>query len=235
MSESLAAAWEAQAANWIAWARAPMHDAYEQFHCDAFLSLVPPPGRVTLDVGCGEGRLARDLARIGHCVVGVDRSPTLSRAAREARSAVVLAAAAALPVADGAADLVVAFMSLQDMDDAAGAVTEIARALEPGGRAVVAVVHPINGAGSFAGRSEPDAPFVVDGSYLASHRYSQEVDRDGLAMRFTSDHHSLDTWSRMLERAGLVVDAIREVGVPDPGNGWARIPLFLHLRLTKLT
>jgi hypothetical protein len=30
-------AWEAEARNWIAWARTPDHDSYWQFHRDAFL------------------------------------------------------------------------------------------------------------------------------------------------------------------------------------------------------
>src|SRR5581483_6899771 len=48
------------------------HDSYWQFHRDLFLELVPPPGRRTLDLGCGEGRLSRDLARLGHNVAAVD-------------------------------------------------------------------------------------------------------------------------------------------------------------------
>ena len=40
-------------AEWIAWARTPGHDSYEKFHRDAFLPLIPRPGRLTVDVGCG--------------------------------------------------------------------------------------------------------------------------------------------------------------------------------------
>src|SRR4051794_40591712 len=112
-------AWEAHAAEFAAWVRRPGHDSYDRFHRDQFLDLVPPAGRLTVDVGCGEGRLARDLRARGHTVVAVDASPTLVALAREAEPAmdVRLADAAALPLADGAADLVVAFMSLHDMDD----------------------------------------------------------------------------------------------------------------------
>lgn len=41
---------------------------------DAFTTLLAPPARV-LDVGCGQGRDALPLARMGHEVVGVDLSP----------------------------------------------------------------------------------------------------------------------------------------------------------------
>ena len=74
-------AWDAHAQEWISWARAPGHDSYWQFHRDAFLPLVPPPGRLTVDIGSGEGRVGRDLARLGHRVVGVDASLTMATAA----------------------------------------------------------------------------------------------------------------------------------------------------------
>ena len=75
-------AWEEQAEKWAVWARHAGHDSYHRFHRDAFLELVPPPGRRTLDVGCGEGRLTRDLTALGHRVSAVDLSPTRGPPAR---------------------------------------------------------------------------------------------------------------------------------------------------------
>src|SRR5262245_24605603 len=63
-----AMSWEDQAENWLAWARTPGHDAYWSYR-DLFFRLLPAPGRRTLEVGCGEGRVARDLAARGHRVV----------------------------------------------------------------------------------------------------------------------------------------------------------------------
>src|SRR5262249_18057390 len=65
-------AWERHAEDWIRWAREPGHDSYWLFHRDRFLELVPPPGNLTLDLGCGEGRLSRDLAARGHRILGID-------------------------------------------------------------------------------------------------------------------------------------------------------------------
>ena len=88
------------------------------------------------------------LRERGHRVIGVDAAPTLAGLAREtgAYEAVHLADAVALPLADGAVDLVVAYMSLHDMDDAAGALREAGRVLEPGGRLCAAIVHPLSSA-----------------------------------------------------------------------------------------
>ncbi|MBM6399349.1 class I SAM-dependent methyltransferase [Phycicoccus sonneratiae] len=44
--------------------------------------LAPPPSRV-LDAGCGYGRVATELTRLGHQAVGVDADPDLVALARE--------------------------------------------------------------------------------------------------------------------------------------------------------
>jgi len=50
----------------------------------ALLELLPPPGRLTLDLACGTGELARELRDLGHDVLAVESSRELVRAARHA-------------------------------------------------------------------------------------------------------------------------------------------------------
>jgi ubiquinone/menaquinone biosynthesis C-methylase UbiE len=228
-------AWEAVAENWVAWARQTGHDSYGRFHRDAFVDLLPAPGRRTVDLGCGEGRLTRDLAARGHRMVAVDAAPTMIRHAREADPSgeYHVASAAELPLADAAADLVVAFMSLQDMDDPEAAVREAWRVLEPGGRFCLALVHPLNSAGRFES-DEPEAAFVIAGSYRERARYVETVERDGLEMTFTSDHRSLEGWLRLLTENSFLVEAVREIYAPEEPR-WSRIPFFLHVRARKST
>src|SRR5215831_2153885 len=77
---SLGEGWDRHAREWIAWSRAGL-DTYDKFHRDLFMPLVPPAGRLTVDVGCGEGRVGRDLLARGHRVLAVDLSLTMSSAA----------------------------------------------------------------------------------------------------------------------------------------------------------
>jgi SAM-dependent methyltransferase len=226
-------AWDAHAPEWIAWARTPGHDSYWQFHRDAFLPLVPPPGRLSLDLGCGEGRLSRDLAALGHRVVALDASPAMAASAAGhggTRNPVVVGDAAALPIRAGAVDLVVAFMCLQDVDALEDALTETSRVLAPGGRLVVAITHPASTTGAFEpGPVETKRRFVVERSWFDRARIGAVVERDGLSMTFVSEHRPLQDYVEAIVRAGLLVEALREVGDPRPDDKWHRMPMFLHL------
>jgi SAM-dependent methyltransferase len=226
---SLYEAWESQAQNWTRWAREPGHDSYWRFHREPFLALVPAAGRLTLDVGCGEGRVTRDLRAIGHRVVGVDSSTSMIAAAQEAdpEGEYVKANAAALPFQNGAADLVIAFMSLMDMDDMPTAVQEIGRVLEPGGRLCAAVVHPVNTSGRF----QEDERFRID-SYFERSRLTDEIERDGLAMTFHAQHLIIEDYSRALEPVGFVFERFREI-YDDEDDRWSRVPMFLDFVAVK--
>jgi SAM-dependent methyltransferase len=228
-------AWERNAADWVRWAREPGHDSYWRFHRERFLDLVPPPGRLTLDVGCGEGRLSRDLKEQGHDVIGVDASETVIEAAREIdlESDYIIADAAALPFPDGHADLVVAFMTLMDVDDMPGIVRELARVLEPGGRLALAIVHPMNSAHEYDREGRHPADWLVlTESYFERRVYRDEIERDGLRMVFESRHWTLEDYFDAILRAGFQVEALREIADPEHPR-WSRYPLFLHLLAAK--
>jgi ubiquinone/menaquinone biosynthesis C-methylase UbiE len=229
---NLGEAWERHAANWIRWARAPGFDSYWRFHRDELLASLPAPGRLTLDVGCGEGRLTRDLASRGHRVVGVDPSPAMVAAAREAdpEGEYVEADAARLPFDAGAADLALAFMSLMDMDDMPGALHEIARVLEPGAPLVATVVHPLNSAS--LPRVDHEEAGVVIRSYREARRYSETSERRGLEMTFESMHYSLEDYWRAIREAGFVIEDLGEL-YDDAHPRWHKVPLFLRFDARK--
>jgi SAM-dependent methyltransferase len=231
--------WERESANWIAWVRRAGNDAYRDYAPAFFEDIVPGPRGPTLEMGCGEGRVARDLAARGHRVVGVDVSPTLIAAASDADAAgrYLLADAARLPFPDGSFDLVVAYNSLMDLDDLAAAVAETARVLTPTGVFAVCVVHPIADAGAFDDRTA-DAAFRITETYLEPRLVDQTFSRDGLTIRFAGMAYPLEGYGKAFESAGFAIERLREPAVApdaverDPGEArWSRLPLFLFLRL----
>ena len=102
----------------------------------------------------------------------------------------------------------VAYNSLMDVDDMPAAVHEASRVLAPGGRLGVCVTHPTADAGKFASK-EPDAPFVIDGSYLGRHRFEDTLERDGLQITFTGWRYSLEEYTRAPEDAGSPIEPLR--------------------------
>jgi SAM-dependent methyltransferase len=240
---SLRNAWEQAAPEWITWARVPGHDSYWRFHRAAFFALLPPPAGVTLDIGCGEGRVSRDLAALGHHVVSLDGSLSMAQAAAShpdasasnpgAAHSVLVADAARLPFRAASADLAVAFMSLQDVDDFEAAIAEAARVLRPHGVLLMAIVHPVNSVGRFDDSHDVDSPFVITDSWYERHRTEDRCGRDDLTMTFHSEHRPLSDYTEALHDAGFLIERLREPTDPKPGSAWGRIPMFLHLRAVK--
>ena len=174
--------WEAQAERWATWARRPDFDGYWNDSGPPFFDLLPAPGRRTLEVGCGEGRVTRDLKACGHRVTAVDVAPTMIRLAREADpdGEYMVSDAAALPFDDRTFDLVVAFNSLMDIDDMPGAVGEAARVLVQEGRFCVCITHPMRDAGHFE-----DATFVI--LMVISNAGASTCESPGMAWTCTSE------------------------------------------------
>ena len=230
--------WTEQAENWILWARS-QDDSYWHYR-DAFFELVLAPGERTLDIGCGEGRVTRDLRARGHRVVGVDAVAALVDAAQELDpdGEYLVADAADLPFEDESFDLAVAYNSLMDMDDMDGAIRELSRVLRPGSRFCACVTHPINDAGRF----EPDdvgGPFFIV-TYRGRRRFDETFERFGREIRFVGWCYPLEGYTRPLEDAGFLIEAIREPPIPVARlEQWPRaerrlrIPNFLLIRALK--
>jgi SAM-dependent methyltransferase len=102
------------------------------------------PRRI-LDLGCGTGLLTtRLVGELGVPVTGCDYSAgMLERAARRSRGAGwVQGDALALPFADGSVDAVVSTESFHWYPDQDRALGELARVLDGGGRAYLALINP---------------------------------------------------------------------------------------------
>jgi SAM-dependent methyltransferase len=227
--------WEQRADDWIELTRSDPQ--YELLNKPAFLELVPAPGRCTIEVGCGEGRIARELLALGHRVIGFDAAPALARAAATHRVGVPVAVAdiARLPIATDVADIVVCFMVLMDIEDLDGAIAELARVLAPGGTLCIGILHPIITSGLFV-RGDEYRTFYM-GEYLKTMQHVLDVERRrGGIFHLRVEHRPIERYFRAFEAAGLAVTALRE---PRPSDELAeadpefvntqRVPNFLHL------
>jgi ubiquinone/menaquinone biosynthesis C-methylase UbiE len=110
-------------------------------YLDELLSAVPVGTRRALDVGCGEGELARRLADRVERVVAIDRSAEMIEQARaltpqHRNLTLVVGDFLEHGFADDAFDLVVAVASLHHLD-LGPALAEMSRILRPGGTLLV--------------------------------------------------------------------------------------------------
>ena len=140
-----------------------------------------------------------------------------------------------LPVATGAADLVVCFMVLMDIEDLDGAVAELARVMAPDGALCIAILHPIMTSGLFVDGDEFQTFYM--GEYAKPMRHVLDVERhSGRVFHLRVEHRPLECYGRAFEAAGLAVTALREP-LPSPELAEAhqelanarRVPPFLHL------
>jgi SAM-dependent methyltransferase len=195
-----------------------------------------------LEIGCGEGRIARELTTLGYRVTATDAVPAMVKAAIDASSAAVYVAASAarLPFNDGSFDRVVAYNVLMDVEDVPAAVKQMARVLrQPQGEIVISLVHPFADHGRFES-DDPEAPLVLTGSYFGRQRFESTFARDGLEMRFAGWSQPLEAYADALAQAGLAITALREPkpdnqqGLAGPIQPWTRWPLFLWLKARPL-
>jgi SAM-dependent methyltransferase len=236
--------WEQQAANWVAWARTPDHDVFQYFSPLFIDEILPQPFGPTLEVGCGEGRVARLLTSVGHAVIAIDGSPTLVKYAQEAQggAAFLVANAIALPFPDASFGTVVAYNSLQTManlSDMEAAVSEAARVVRSDGHVCICVAHPFS---DFLLVNEARGPESGDGSpsYFEHQDVSESVTKAGLTMTFHGWTYTLADFAGAIERAGMVIDRIREpvpnstvVATRPELERWRSVPLFLLIRAVK--
>lgn len=109
------------------------------------------PALDMLDVGAGDGRLLRELARRGHAgrVVGIDPTPG---------PGVQPAHAEALPFPDARFDVVLFARVLAHLPDPARALAEARRVLRPGGQVWVAAHGPAHLRATWAALGQSLAP-----------------------------------------------------------------------------
>ncbi len=178
-----------------------------------------------LDIGTGEGQLARLLADAGAQVIGLD--PTVAQLTRALELAggptYARSTAESLPIADASVDAVLACLVFEHIPDHRPAIAEVARVLRPGGRFAFFLNHPL--------LQCPGSGWIVDhildeeywrvGRYLVADVVMEEL-APGVVLPFV--HRPLSEYVNALADAGLSLVRMLE---PAPPSGFvARAPEY---------
>ena len=209
--------WRANAGAWVTAVREGWIESRRRVTDRAVVEAVlsPAPESV-LDVGCGEGWLARELAARGVRVTGVDAVPELVDAARRAGGGDVrLARYADLArvLAGARFDVVVCNFSLLGKTSTEDVIRAVPGLLEAGGALVVQTLHPLAAAES---RGPP-----VSG-WRQSEWPVPDASRPEPAPWY---FRTRDDWTALLEAHGLELAEVREP--IDPATGAPASVVFI--------
>jgi SAM-dependent methyltransferase len=192
-----------------------------------------------LDVGTGEGQVARRAVRGGASfVVGLDPTVAQLRVARERAGGpqYVRGGADRLPFADASFDAVVVCLVFEHLVDLAPPIAEISRVLVPGGRFLFFLNHPL--------LQSPNSGWVIDhildeqywrvGPYLPVDVTMEQLDR-GVVLPFV--HRPLSQYVNAMADHGLLIEHMEEPAPPpgfiakaDEYRDAVTIPRLLFLR-----
>ena len=227
---------------------------HRQLAIPAVLELLEPqPGEEILEVGAGQGLLARPIAESQARYTGVDISERLLRRARkrhgrlgrfirgDARS---LAKVSSLRA--GEFDAVVFLLSIQNMDPLEVVLESAAWALKAGGRLVMLLTHPCfrvprqSGWGWDACRKLQYRRVDRYLTPLSVPKKPYPGQEKGVTLDF---HRPLQDYVNGLADCGLTVDCVREIPTYRVCTSGPRaraknaanreVPLFLGLRAVK--
>ena len=199
--------------------------AYESEITPMALELTGPVAGTVLDVGCGEGRLMRQLSGRGATPIGVDVVSSLLRTARSAGPVVLERLPSLGCFVDDSFDGAVMSLVLEHIPDHVALLDELARVVTNGGFLALVVNHPIYTAPDSGPIADPDGEVLWRSGRYFETGFTDEPAGSG-TIRF--HHRPLGELLTAAARAGWSLDRMVETGVTD--SQVERYPLLAEQR-----
>lgn len=210
-------------------------------------------GDLILDLGCGPGFFAREFAKKGGKVVGIDISKELIELAkREPAKGIEYHIASAddlkfLP--EKSVDKITIILAIQNIENVAGVFKECARVLKPSGKIFLVMNHPafrVPKASDWDFDTKENIQYRRIDSYMTESKAKIEMHP---SMRFRASPHTitfhrpLQYYFKILGNAGFAVSRLEEwisSKRSEPGQRAAaenrarkEFPLFLFMEIIK--
>lgn len=163
------------------------YEAWFPAHTHAYLSelaalaeLIGRPRR-PIEVGIGTGRFAEPLG----ITLGLEPARAAGARAQARGLQVIRGVGEALPLADGAVDLVLVVTTICFFEDERAAVAEIGRVLEPGGRLVLGFVDRATPLGQAYLEKQGTNPFYRPARFFSTDEVLDLLAGEGFQVRAT--------------------------------------------------
>ncbi len=183
----------------------------------------------TLDIGCGEGQVARALAASGHDIFGFDPTRAQVQVAVQRGSGphYLQAFAESMPYRPASFDGAIACLVFEHLERYETVIGEIAAVLRPGGTFLLLLNHPLT--------QTPESAWIDDhilneqyyrlGPYLVSTVWEEEI-APGVHLPYV--HRPISHYVNALIACGFEIQRMME---PPPAEGFlAQAAEYEHVR-----
>jgi len=206
-------------------------------------------GKRILDLGCGEGGYSRILASKGAIVTAIDASPRLIEIAKSkgkkknpSITYLVKDAASLDGISDGSFDVILAAMSLMDVEDYNNSVAEVWHVLRKGGILLMSILHPCFASRKSKWERDKEGNFLylrVD-NYFDKTPWKEFIHPKKFKHEVIFRHMPLQDFINPLIALGFKLLRFHEP-IPTPAQmqksprllNLARVPMFLFMEWQK--
>ncbi|MEM7028108.1 MAG: methyltransferase domain-containing protein [Chloroflexota bacterium] len=201
-------------------------------------------GQVVCDLACGQGRIARLMAKKGAIVIGIDISKNLLAIAQKEETDDPLGiiyneddAQKLTTIADVAVDQVICYLALMDIPDLVATFQAVWRILKPGRPFTCALTHPCFQTPHATTVIKPGNTLVREIQAYFDETYWLSSNPDGVRGKIGAYHRTLSTYLNTFILQGFQINQVLEpkpnVTLSERRPEYALVPPFIIIQVIK--